>query len=779
LQTRSSLLIRVSLGAAVAIMPLASAASAQSDAYLERIWGGESRQVFSVEVGSDRHVFVAGDGPAIRHAVNPGASTTWELQTLPSDVTQNPLDVHFIEGTDSEGPEHIGFAVGLNGHVLTTVDYGTTWSHLDSGEVQNQLSPSENAALWRGRFLNEDDGFVLGLWTFQRWNGSAWSNVTLKDANNDPIDANRFEFYALELLIDPNDPDRWVGVAGGQLWGGEGGDGHPDNGVIFVGSSNVEGGNTWSQVLQLDAGEYQDPWDIEFEPNPATLGSAVGYLACGTSTDDGAVFRTTDSGMTWSLDHDDTTTLYGIAVLSADEAIATGYGGQIWARDSSGWTCMRGSGCTLPSGVTETHTTPLSGAHAAGSDVYVTGTSGYLRVSSNQFATNSTNLNANSADDGSQKWRFGDLAFSTEDDGYAVAAEKMIIESTDGGETWDFSASSPNTAVGSGNLPLTAVDFRPGGGIGVAVGYGRFDTLDPNTAPTITESFAYYKDENDTSPAWVAAEIDFEHPDDPDPEFLLLDDVAWAGGAGSTAEFWAVGRYGNGGAFSPTGVKPMLMRSTDGGATWSDATPYVDPGELLNGDRFSSLTFAAPTVGIVVGYNVQSGLPRAHVIHIPTSGSPSVSEIGVVGSEPMVDVAVFGTTAVAVGVNESFYLFVESHGEFWQFPVPSLGHSDPVNFTSVAFEAAGILIGATSSLAEADSPGLGKALFFDPSTSPPAWSVIPAGTNKNMHSIVLHSSPAGAAIGVAIAGFAQGLPGSSELGMAADTAIVRIVNPAP
>ena len=412
------------LGMAVA---LGATASAQTGARFERIWGGESRQAFTLEVGADRHVWTAGDGPGLRHAINPGVSTTWDLQTLPADVTQNLLDVHFIEGHEPSGPAHLGFAVGLNGHVLKTVDYGTTWLHLDSGEVENQLGLGEHAALWRGRFLNEDDGFALGLWTFQRWNGTTWNPVSLLDANNQPIDAARFEFYTLELLIDPNDPDRWIGIAGGQLWGDPGG-GHGSSGVLFRGSSNSMGGNTWTEVFRTeDTVSYEDPWDFEFEPNPASLTSAVGYLACGTNTDTGAVFRSTNSGLTFDAmaDLDGAATLYGIAVQSADEAVAVGYGGQIWARDASGWTCRRGTGtlCALPPGVTETHTTPLSGARAAGSDVYVTGTSGFVRVSSDQFATASIDLFPTSAEDKTEQWRLADLAFSSATHGYSVAAK--------------------------------------------------------------------------------------------------------------------------------------------------------------------------------------------------------------------------------------------------------------------------------------------------------------------------------------------------------------------
>jgi len=599
-----------------AVVALGGASTAQTDPYMERTWGGETRQVFTLEVpSSGRHVWNVGDGALIRHAVNPGTGVTWTVQQPPSDVTQNLLDVHFIEG-GSGGPPHLGFAVGVNGHVLTSPDYGTTWVHLDSGEVQNQLSPTENATLWRGRFLSEDDGFVAGLWTFKRWNGatSTWTVPTLLNSDGTPTSANLFEFYALEILIDPSDPGRWVGVAAGQRWGTAGG-GHGSAGSVFYASSAVNGGNTWKEVFRLQGltgpaglSEYQDPWDVAFEPNPSSLNSAVGYLCVGTGHPDGAVFRTNNSGRSWSTTADlaDTLTLYGIGVLGPDDAFAVGYGGQVWVRDSTGWICRRGTGssCVLPGTVNETQTAPLAGAHGAGTDMYATGSWGYLHLSTNGFLTNTVELDPSSSDAGNEHWRFGDLDFTSSLIGYTVSANKTIIETTDGGVQWDLSASSPGSLAGPGTAPLAAIDFRNGGGSGVAVGWGDVSTLAPFTPPTLQQGFAYHQHQT-SNPTWTASQLAFT----PSRNLLRLDDVAWANGDGATAEFWAVGRAGNNNFYNPANQIPMLLRSTDGGATWTDANAAAG-GVVPTSVYFNAVAFRSATEGFAVGWT-WSTLPRS------------------------------------------------------------------------------------------------------------------------------------------------------------------------
>jgi photosystem II stability/assembly factor-like uncharacterized protein len=755
--------------AAVLLQPAVFSAAPQGGPSLERVWGGETRQVFTLEDGAgNRHVWTVGDGPLIRHALNPTASTSWTVQAPPSGVTQNLLDVHFIRGTVPSGPEHVGFACGVNGHVLKTVDYGTTWTHLDSGEVQNQLpGVTENAVLWRNRFTTENNGFACGLWTFKRWNGptTGWTDVQLLDQFNQPLGADTIEFYALELLVDPNNPGRWIGVAAGQRWGSPGG-GHGDTGSVFYGSFAVGGGNTWKEVFRTDVSghPYQDPWDLEFAANPAALGSSVGYLCVGTGSADGAIFRTNNGGLTWNPTPELTgaSTLYGIGVVDADHAVAAGYAGEIWVRDASGWTCRRGSTCTLPPGVTETQSAPLAGVHAEGQDVYVTGSWGYVHVSSDGFLTDSVDLEPASSDAKSEHWRFLDLDFTSATRGYAVSANKTIIDSQSGGTQWDLSPSSPNGLLGPGSTtPLTAVDFRTGGGSGVAVGWGETGSLATFTAPALSQSFAYFAHET-SNPSWVAGQISFQVP----RKWLLLQDVAWASGDGATAEFWAAGSYGDGDPYAPTNRLPALLRSTDGGATWSDGDALT--GSVLPASvRLNALAFRNATQGFLVGYDAAVGSSVAYRIDL--TGGPALVPLAIpVGAtNEIVDVAANDSFVAAVGQRETLFSYQATPVEQLVLVtgLPSLGFAVPTNFMSIAMPPGldpRVLIGMAGSIEEGNAPGIGKVLYFNG-----GWSVRPAATNKNLHALVLRTLG-----GFAIAGGGA----NSEVGMVGDSAILRFNN---
>jgi len=214
--------LRFSALAPVCLLSLVSAASAYQGSpapigpAMGTLWAGETRQVCFLDLddgagGTERHVWTVGDGALIRHAVDPDANTIWEIQAPPAGVTQNLLDITFIAGGGGPAdPDHIGYACGVNGNVLTTVNYGQTWTHFDQVDVQNQdnLNGPHNATLWRTRFANEDAGFTCGLWTFKGWNSalSQWDPVTLTlPGTTFNFQPGAFEFYAMELIVDPAD----------------------------------------------------------------------------------------------------------------------------------------------------------------------------------------------------------------------------------------------------------------------------------------------------------------------------------------------------------------------------------------------------------------------------------------------------------------------------------------------------------------------------------------------------------------------------------------------
>ncbi len=752
--------------------------------HFDYLWGGETRQICTVDVGSSRHVWTVGDGPRIRHAINPTSSTTWEYQTVPSDVTQNLLDVHFIPGPGGSGPAHIGFACGVNGNVLKTIDYGMNWVHLDSGPVLNQDQTPQNASLWRDRFVSQNDGFVAGLWTFKRWNGTTgtWSEVTLTNPGSMTADyKGKVEFYALELIVDPSDSTKWVGVAAGQLWSAVG-QGHPDTGIVFYGRSDFMGGNTWVDVFRttLPSGgagggvmNIDDPWDLAFASVPATdppdITHVTGYLCAGgnlsefppanggTPTGVGGVWRTTDSGRTWSLElpgaaNEVVNTLYGITAIDAGHAVAVGYGGQIWYRNgAAGWTCRRGGGttCLAANPTSDDRQGPLSGCQAAGTDVYVSGSWGYLETSPNAFAGLGVRLNPASSDNKREHWRFGDILVFNSGFGFAVGEFKTIAETSDSGANWAPSPSSPGTLPPTPASSAGLVALASGGGIVVTVGKANF-----MSEILLDGQFAFRYDTTAGTPMWTAG-----YPVAPLPlKSLTLNDVAYSQGQGTSSEFWAAGV-----AVDLNDVsQPALYRSSDGGVTWSNANAG---GAIASDVVLRGIAFRGGVEGFAVGNN--STGPVAYRIDL--TGGPSITPVTVAsfGGAQLLGVAANDQRVVAVGKSAGVLYYNSGQFTTWPFPVtpPSLGFATPPDYIAVALPPgndARVLIAAKQDDAEADSPGIGKVLYFN-STE---WKVLPETSNKDIHGIYMRSDA-----GWAVAGHGENL--TPEIGTVGDIMVLH------
>ncbi len=752
-----------------------------TEAHFDYLWGGETRQICTLDVGSSRHVWTVGDGPRIRHAINPTSSTTWEFQTVPDDVFQNLLDVHFIPGVVSD-PAHIGFACGVNGNVLKTVDYGATWVHLNSSPVMNQDVTPQNATLWRNRFLSENDGFVAGLWTFKRWNGATgtWNGIRLADKDLSPgINyAGRVEFYALELIVDPSDATKWVGVAAGQLWSSVGAGG-ADTGIVFYGRSDFQGGNTWVETFRtvLPSGglgggpmNIDDPWDISFAaPNPTDIKQTTGYLCAGgnlsefpdgAATGTGGVWRTTDSGRHWTLElpgtaNEEVNTLYGITAIDADHAVAVGYGGQIWYRNgSAGWICRRGGGttCLAANLTSDDRQGPLSGCQAAGTDVYVSGSWGYLETSPD-FVGLGVKLNPASSDNKHEHWRFEDILVFNSGLGFAVGEFKTIAETSDSGANWAPSASSPGVLPPFPPPPppppssAALVALASGGGIAVTVGAANF-----MSSVLLDRQFAFRSDTAGLPPVWTAgssAPLQLKS--------LTLNDVAYSQGQGANSEFWAAGK-----AVDLNDVsQPALYRSIDGGVTWSDAAG----GAIASDVVLKGIAFRGGVEGFAVGYNATG--PVAYRINL--IGGTSITQVTVAsfGGTKLLGVAANDARVVAVGENAGVLYYASGQFITWQFPQPppSLGFSVPPDYVSVAMPPGNdvrVLISAAQSAKEADSPGLGRVLYFNGTE----WKVRPETSNKDIHGIYLRSDA-----GWAVAGHGANI--TSEVGTVGDIMVLH------
>src|SRR5262249_39545643 len=80
-----------------------------------------------------------------------------------------------------------------------------------------------------------------------------------------------------------------------------------ESGVILTTSD----GNNWAPA-RCDLGSAFDVWDVSFEPNPVSVGTARVYVCGGPGATLGQIYTSSDGGSTWSLDASIDNIMYGI-----------------------------------------------------------------------------------------------------------------------------------------------------------------------------------------------------------------------------------------------------------------------------------------------------------------------------------------------------------------------------------------------------------------------------------------------------------------------------------
>lgn len=727
-------------------------------------WGGETRQVFTRVVNTETHVWTVGDGGLIRHAVDPQGDD-WEYQSPPPGATQTLLDVYFL-------PDGLtGWACGVGGHVLKTVNGGATWQDQASG-LLNQLTPAEPGTYWRVRFnkghseRHDEVGFTLGLWSFLRWDGSAWAPVSLEDEFGGSLNIAEYEFYALDILVHPQDPSIWIGIAAGQKWSSAG-SGAGKVGQVFYTNSSAQysHGVRWARVFQTfdTIGFFDDPWDFEFEPNPAQFQNAVGYLCGGSGFTSGFVYRCTQSGLSWNPTPElsglnpppggAVNTIYGISVLDADHAVAVSYGGLIWYRANGVWSleapeagCGICANCPAPC----KFSAPLAGAHSASGETFVVGSFGFVKSSPDGWTNVVNNLNTASSDNQTEQLRLMGVHFLDDMHGFAVGANRAIasLDSSSGVLELDLTFGGPSYL--GATPPLLAIDFNTNGSVGVAVGPGGDFRL---PGGSVTQALSCYS--QDGGQTWTPSNI---------PALLAglaitdarLEGVCWAPGLNA---FLAAGSYKD-----ATGTDRPLVLGSSNGVNWSNAN--VGAGAILPGTILTGVDFGPAQVGFCVGYNGTSA--RAYKIDFTTPLNP-ISSISPATGQPLRAVATNGTVTYAVGDQEEVYRYTGS-GSMTLFDPPDLipGGASKLDLISVAVapEADFVLIGVEQRQEELLSPGLGKLLLYDGTS----WHTPRAVTNKDVCSIHLLSADSGWLL-------SRSDDLDPEFGMVADSLLLRFAGP--
>lgn len=532
------------------------------------LWGGEIRQVFALSSGNQTRIWTAEDGGRIRFSKDGGAN--WFFQDVPDTVSQTLIDVWF----HSDGAT--GWACGRGGRLLGTSDGGASWDFVDPAQPVLFDGKGDPAVLWRARFLAGDTsrGWVAGLYTFRTTSdgGLSWNDVQLfEDASFavqlDPTD---FEFYGLDLV---GDASHFAGHASAE-WKNPPGGG--DTGVCFHTDSAdplSQGGTRWWITFRNDAfagASLVEPWDVEFDASAPDPSLAEGVLVGGTGVGDGEIAYSADGGLSWTIENvtlppgEEYTTLYGAAWLGAGNAIAAGYGGQLWRRDPSTrvWELVSVPGFTGP----------LACASGFGGDTcWVGGAFGFFRRTLDYGTTWEFQNPPYDAQNPECEWRLEDLYFSTSPPGtgFVVGQFELIARTLDGGCTWQILVGGPDSGLGG---KLEAIDFSGNEQSGVAVGVHAPQGGTP----------AYFT--SDGGATWTPAAFNFPLPSNVD-----LHDVAWIGGS----EFMAVGTQG------PSSAQlPYVLHSADMGQTWDEVGP--PPG---NGLVLVSVDFPTPVRGFAVGWD--------------------------------------------------------------------------------------------------------------------------------------------------------------------------------
>ena len=259
---------------------------------------------------------------------------------------QNPLPQgNDLRATSWPTPD-IGYAVGVTGTLLKSVDGGATWVAQDSHTGRDLTGIS---------FVSASEGWAVGVSGTVLHTSDGGSNWTAQTAPTSPASAN----FRSVSFFDAN-----VGVAVG------------DQGTA---TSTIDytfnGGATWRRAGTTATVGVTSVW-----MSSATIGWAVGG--------NGTLLKTADAGATWTPVASGTTAgLSGIA-FSADGR----YGYFVGNVAGSSWTIYRtadfGATWTAVSGLGNTGAVNLTGVSVYGaSDAVVIGTNGAIRRTRDGGAT--------------------------------------------------------------------------------------------------------------------------------------------------------------------------------------------------------------------------------------------------------------------------------------------------------------------------------------------------------------------------------------------------------
>jgi photosystem II stability/assembly factor-like uncharacterized protein len=184
----------------------------------------------------------------------------------------------------------VWYVAAASGGVWKTTNAGTTWTPIFDDQPSYSigalaLDPTNPDVVWVGTGENVSGrhvGWGSGVYR-SRDAGRSWQRMGLPRSE-----------HIGRILVDPRDGNRVLVAAEGPLWAAGG-----ERGVY----RSVDGGATWSPVLQID--ENTGATDLEFDPaNPDVVYAAAyqrrrhvwGFLAGGPGS---GLWKSNDNGKTW------------------------------------------------------------------------------------------------------------------------------------------------------------------------------------------------------------------------------------------------------------------------------------------------------------------------------------------------------------------------------------------------------------------------------------------------------------------------------------------------
>ena len=324
---------------------------------------------------------------------NASKAQNWNWQNpLPQGVNLN--SVYFTDANN-------GYAVGLDGVILKTIDAGTSWNEQNSGTI-NGLSDIY--------FTDADTGYAVG-------SGSSLLKTTDGGLNWNLLPGAPISLSSV-FFTSPS-----VGYAVGT------------NGSSATISKTINGGITWTAQLTTPVTNFNSVYFCN---------DSTGYVV----GNGGRIFKTTNGGAVWTQQISGfTTSLFSVYFTDENHGYVGDYGRILRTSDGGAtWTYL-----------TIFQSYELYGMYFTDLNTgYAVGRSGKILKTTNagvswSFLNSGTSINLSS------------VYFTDLNNGYAVGESGIMLKTTDAGITWNsFTTIGNFEKLNDANFPSTCTGYAVG-----------------------------------------------------------------------------------------------------------------------------------------------------------------------------------------------------------------------------------------------------------------------------------------------------------------------------